>query len=268
MSIDEKVAVKLSENLDKLHSRLDRDLNKYQTKVHKELKLELTEVYDLVSELADGDTIPVNKAGVAKRRLNEFEKKLRTTYEESITEIVTEVAESTYKEYEKVFGDEGLSEEEFVKRVVNSIMRTKMEDGLDMFDRFRRNALVIRQAIETVVIYRILSRGKISKLLREIASEFDSMKWTISRVVKSELFSANRRAVLETLKKLGDDYVVDFTDGMCGQPNHYEHSCYTLANEDRHGLGKGVFTSQDIDIIYPHPACTSKISIRKRDDVQ
>lgn len=268
MNNDDKVAVKLSENLDKLHSTLDRDLKRKQDKVYKELKLELTEVYDLVSELADGDTIPINKAGVAKKRLNEFERQLRTTYEESITELVTEVSEKTYREYERVFGEEGMAEEEFVSKVVNSIMRTKMEDGLDMFDRFRRNALVIRQAIETVVIYRILSRGDIKLLLREIATEFDSLKWTISRVVKSELFSANRRAVLETLKKLGDDYVVDFTDGMCGQPNHYEHSCYTLAQEDRHGLGRGVFTSQDTDIVYPHPACTSKISIRKRDDVQ
>lgn len=268
MNIDDKVAVKLSENLDKLHSRLDRDLNRQQDRVFRELKRDLSLVYDEIHELAEDDMIPISKTGVAKKRLNAFEKQLRETYEESITELVTDVAESVYKEYSKVFGDEGMDEEEFAKRIVNGVMRSKMEDGLDMFDRFRRNSVVIRQAIETVIIYRIVSRGSVSKLLREIGAEFDSLKWTISRVVKSEIFSANRRAVLETLKKLGDDYVVDFKDGTCGQPNHYEHSCYTLAQEDRHGLGKGVFTAQDADIIYPHPACTSSISIRKRDDVE
>lgn len=258
---------RLAKQLEKLHAKVGNDLGRNQRKTIEEIEKSLADISKmLVSESKEGK-ISVASTNKIKRQLNEVERKIRASYEESIEDSVRDYAERAFEALDSSFPDEDFNEESFVDSIVNSVMNTRQEDGLDLIDRFRRNASVIRQALETALIYGILSRKDIKDIMRDVEDEFDKLKWTIKRVVISETYNGFRMAVFRTLRSLGSDYVIEFTEGSCARPDHHTHDCYSLAREDRHGLGDGIFTSADADIVYPHPSCTSKLSIRRKDDL-
>lgn len=265
--MNEKLEKRLVSRLDKLHARVGNDLKANQRSTIKEIEKSLGDISKLlVSESKEGK-ISVSSTNKIKRKLNEIERGIRASYEESIEESIEDYALRAYDALDSTFPDEGISEDTFVSSVINSIMNTKQEDGLNLIDRFRRNASVIRQALETVIIYGILSRKDIKDIMKNVDEEFDRLHWTINRVVISETYNAYRMSVMRTLKALGDDYVILFEEGTCGRPDHHTHDCYTLARTDRHGLGDGVFTADDTDIVFPHPSCTSSLTIKRKGEL-
>jgi len=157
---------------------------------------------------------------------------------------------------------------EFVSTMVSSVMGKRQEDGLNMNDRVRRNSLLLRQAVETALMYKVLSKADLDEIIKEVRGELRMNKWTVARVIKSEMYATHRVAVMKTLEMMGSDYVVLFEDGNCGRPDHHNHDCWNIAQEDRHGLGKAIFKATDKDILYPHVSCTSKLQIVSKDSLE
>lgn len=260
--MNDKVVDKLSERLNKSHAILKRDLKRAQDKVYRKLETKLGSITaQLVKEKDSDGVIPVNKSGKIKRELNKFERELREEYEEAVIEVIRDTARKSVYEIQQAFPEEIIDTEAYTDRVVNRVKNIRLDDGLNLNDRFRRNSLIIRQAIETAILYNIMSRKDVTEIIEVPYEEMEKLRWTVFRVVKSEVYTTHRRTVFELLKSLGDNYVIKFTEGNCGRPDHHNHDCWNVAREDRHGLGKGIFTKEDEDIIYPHPSCTSKLQI-------
>lgn len=265
--MSEKLEKRLVSRLDKLHARVGNDLTANQRRTVKDIESSLSDISKLLVKESEEGKISVSSTTKIKRKLNEIERKLRNDYEESIRDTVEDYVIRAYDSLVSTFPDEEISEEAFVNSVMSNILNTSQEDGLNLIDRFRRNASVIRQALETALIYGILSRKDIKDIMKDVEDEFSRLDWTIKRVVLSETYNAYRMSVMRMLRTLGNDFVIEFTEGNCGRPDHHTHDCYTIAREDRHGLGNGIFTADDLDIVFPHPSCTSKLTIRRKDDL-
>lgn len=88
-----------------------------------------------------------------------------------------------------------------------------------------------------------------------IVDAFEGEEWKAKRLVTSEMNNSYRGQFAETLQKNGEKYVRFYESQWCTHRNHSRHRCHILANEDRYGLGEGVFKVTDSEIYAPHPQC-------------
>lgn len=254
---------KLTEKHDKYHSRLDGHLNVVTDNIYKRIeRLVKAETMDVLEKRSKDGKVPVGQGRGVRSDFNDIESFIREEYEEGVDSFVETIENEMEEMYRETFPED--YDPTAFDKLFEKIMRKKHEDGLSLRDRIRRNSLVIRQEVENAVMYGIVSKKEMDEILKMVSGELIKLKWTISRVVKSESYSTYRMSVMETLKALGSDYVVKFEEGNCGRPDHHEHDCHTIAQEDRHGLGKSIFKASDTDIVYPHTSCTSKLTIVRR----
>ena len=271
MNVDEKLIDKLTENADMYHSRINRELNKIQNRLYKDIERFLvTEILDVLSgvEKNKDGTISAGKGRTIRSKMNKVEMELREVYREGLEDIIEEVSGELYGQLVEQLPEADVKQREFVSSMVSSVMSKRHEDGLNMNDRLRRNSLLLRQAVETALMYKVLSKEDVTAIMDEVKEELKRNKWTISRVVKSEMYVTNRLAVMKVVEMLGSDYFILFEDGNCGRPDHHNHDCWNIAQEDRHGLGKAIFKASDSDIIYPHVSCTSKLQIVSKSSLE
>lgn len=257
---------KLTEKHDKYHARLDGELNKITNSIYKKIeRLVKAETLDVLEERSKDGEVPIGQGRGVRSDFNTIESFIREEYGEGIDMAVETIANEMERLYRETFPED--YDPKAFDTLLYEISTKKHDDGLSLNDRIRRNSLVIRQEVENAVMYGIMSKKLLDEIMREVGKELKKIKWTISRVVKSETYSVYRKSVMETLEALGNDYAVKFEEGNCGRPDHHEHDCHTIAQEDRHGLGTAIFLASDSDIVYPHVSCTSKLTIVRRDSL-
>lgn len=271
MIVDDKLLDKLTENANRYHSRINRDLNKVQDKMFKDIERfivdEVMQIIEETDKRKDG-TISPSKGRTIRSKMNEVEIGLRDVYEEGIVGIIEDVSEELYGQLVEQLPETTLKHGEFVSTMTSSVMSKRQDDGLNMNDRVKRNSLLLRQAVETALMYKVLSKADLKEIIQEVRSELRKNKWTVARVIKSEMYATHRMAVMKVVEMMGSDFLILFEDGNCGRPDHHNHDCWNIAQEDRHGLGNAVFKASDKDILYPHVSCTSKLQIIRKDSLQ
>jgi len=134
-------------------------------------------------------------------------------------------------------------------------------DGLVLSDRVWVMAGDYRRSIGKVLQRGILRGDSIARMTRDITEVYEIEDWKARRLVITETNTAFRTAIGYEAERL------DFVKGLRLNPGvHHSKACVALSQEDRHGLGAGVFLPSDTDIYNPHPNCTSYLTFILKDD--
>lgn len=100
----------------------------------------------------------------------------------------------------------------------------------------------------------------VDEITRNVRRTFTDSDWKVRRLVESEIYQAYRYQFGETTSRNGFDWI-KLHESFPRHPRRRHHRCFTLAHEDRYGMGAGVFRSTDVEIYYPHPQCTSWLEV-------
>ena len=220
------------------------------------------DIADLLADFAGADgSIERRRLNRLLRELDEVERNIRRYGDAAMSGIITETADWTTTRInnglERAIGSAGVTAnmEQINRQVVNYVARRFESDGLVLSDRVWRLAGDERDKIASVLRTDILRGESVGTMIRNVRRVHDNDTWKIERLVVTEGNTAYRAAA---------DFNAKASEVVTGLRLHpgikRSKGCVDLANEDRYGLGKGVFLPGDSDVYNPHPNCTSYVT--------
>lgn len=114
--------------------------------------------------------------------------------------------------------------------------------------------------VRSVIRQGVLGGEDVQSIVKKVRKTFSDTDWKVERLVESEVYGAYRYQFAQTTSENGFDWI-RIHETFPRHPRRRYHRCYTLANADPYGRGKGVYKSTDIEIFYPHPQCTSWLEV-------
>lgn len=114
--------------------------------------------------------------------------------------------------------------------------------------------------IRSIIRQGVLGGEDVQDTVKKVRKTFADTDWKVERLVESEIYGAYRYQFAQTTNENGFDWI-RIHESFPRHPRRRFHRCYTLANADPYGMGKGVYKSTDIEIFYPHPQCTSWLEV-------
>src|SRR5699024_967162 len=114
--------------------------------------------------------------------------------------------------------------------------------------------------VRSVIRQGVLGGEDVQSIVKKVRKTFSDTEWKVERLVESEVYGAYRYQFAQTTSENGFDWI-RIHETFPRHPRRRYHRCYTLANADPYGRGKGVYKSTDIEIFYPHPQCTSWLEV-------
>lgn len=234
--------------------------NEQLAEIIREFEMILVDANSILWDYAEEDgTIRRTRTNSIAREFDAVERKLRERGVEIFEKSIGDSAEWTTGKVAAVLGITLTAAFLLNTRteVIDVVMNKKGPDGLHLSERIWSVAAQIRNGIVGIIRDSIIRGKGVSEIIPEVRAAFDRETWKIERLVRTELMVTYREAILENARKSDVVKWVQFHDGTCGRRDHHTHKCFELVNEDRHGKGPGVFKVTDVDIIAPHPQCTS-----------
>lgn len=249
-------------DLDRIFKRLERDygrLNRRQQEYAiREIGRVRSEIADMLVEYADDDgTIKRRRAARVLRELDEIEASLRQHGEIALENIIKESSEWTTSRLTKGIGIL-LSKSAFDRvneHVIKYVVKRFGEDGLVLSDRIWGLSGEIRDEISTVIRSAIIRGDGINAMIPRIREVYENETWKIRRLARNESVTAHRAAISYNAQ---ESEIVKWVQFHAGEKR--SDACVALENEDRYGMGKGVYKPTDTDIWMPHVNCTSYIT--------
>jgi len=241
------------------HGRLNADQQAFAIREIGRVRGELS---DLLADFADTDgTVKKQRLNRLLRELDAVETSLRGYGTTAMDEILTETASwTTTRINNSVQGVIGVAAvsggiERLNRDIVNYVARRFESDGLVLSDRVWRLSCDMRNELSKVLRANILRGESVDTMIRNIRKVHDNETWKIKRLVVTEGNAAYRTATSFNAKR--SEVVTGLRLIACVKKSP---PCVELADEDRHGLGKGIFLPDDSDIYSPHPNCTSYLT--------
>lgn len=245
------------------------DTDRYSNRVVNEVDFVRKQINGILMEYASEDgTIPSHRMNSLFRELDELE----IDFSEAIIEQLEEQTANTSKKLSKaVVGGLatviGLSiafgaltnvpeEEDFVDEMLSYLRENKVDD-MTIYDRIRRLAGVFRDEMQRTIRYGIMSRFSFHKISLEIKKTIDKGMYQVRNIIKTEIPNILRKGLITIGGKLRILKAIKIIDNRGRHPYHYHHMCYKYAEQNKYGMGKGVFKPSDTYILNPHPQCTA-----------
>lgn len=241
------------------------ELNERQVrKVIREIGRVRSDVAALLAEfVSDDGTIQRRRLMRLLRELDEVEYRMRDNGMKALAEVVDESAKFAIDEYNAILialiGIPLLRRGKRTARqnAVEYTLNRRESDGLILSDRVWNVSGAIRDAIATQLRSDIIRGRTIDEMVRNIRKIYNNETWMIRRLVITETNTAYRKATAESIERSEVADWLRIIDNRGRHKYHESHRCYELAEEDRYGMGKGVFKPTDKEIFSPHPQCTS-----------
>lgn len=266
----------ISNVAEKVYNDADRRASRVTSEVDDVRKL----ITDVLAKYADSDGfIPKHKINQVLRELNGFEEEYRKVIERGLEEqvkdsskfihkavvgaIVTAIGIGAFKS-PKFIEDEDEFNDELMK-----YLRTNKVGKLTIYDRILRYSGLLRDRMQEVIRYGILSGERFTKITLQVKDAVDRRLSQIKNIILTEIPNIVRKG----LAYIGDKTKVlkglKIVDLRGRHPFHYHHQCYKYAEADKYGMGKGIYKPSDTYIFNPHPQCTSYvIYVFNNDDIE
>lgn len=267
----------LADKFRSLHNAFKRKSKTQQNFVAKEIAKTRLSVVDLIANYAKNDEkISRSRLNSLLRDLDGVEKEIRTAANTSLLAVMSESVDeaftgsiaaiksvlglpSAFITTSKVVASRVLStltgRQPTSKNIANYIAERTGPDGLVLSDRVWVMAGDYRASIGKVLQRGILRGDSIARMTRDVTEVYGIEDWKARRLVITETNTAFRTAIGYEAERL------DFVKALRLNPGiHHSKACVALSQEDRHGLGAGVFLPSDTDIYNPHPNCTSTLT--------
>lgn len=227
------------------------------------------DINDILVEYANKDgTIPEHRIRTLTNELNDIESGIGDTFFESIDKSITE----TSKKAEKiiigalittlgaslVFGGKGgrPNSGKIVKEISEYVFNRNV-NGVKLSNRINSVTGILRDEIQRAIRQGINLRESITGISRRVKKAFEKTSWQIKRVFTTELPIALRTGIATIGGRTGIVKAVKIIDNRGRHKNHENHECYRLAEQDKYGMGKGIYKPQDTFIFDPHPQCSA-----------
>lgn len=265
------------EKFDELLAKVAKDYGKLNAQQQefaiKEIDRIRLEITDLLTDYAESDgTIKKQRLNSLLRELERVEKLVRQTGLASLETIATQTATfattAISGAFTTVLGAAAISGPAFDrinKQTLKYVTKRFGDDGLVLSDRVWNLAGDQRAELSKVLRSGVLRGESVNQLVAQVRKVYDNETWKIRRLVITEGNTANRAATAYNAAESSVVKGVKIHDHP-GHANHTQHTCYTLAREDRYGWGAGVFKPTDSEIYSPHPNCTSYLTYVLNDE--
>ena len=205
---------------------------------------------------ADG-TINPSRINSLYRDLEALEGDYRAVLEESVEQGVSAVTKVTVAYLISRYFSNGIR----TLMDIDTFTDNRNLDGLTLGDRSRIMGGDLTDSIRRKMRRSIYQGATASDLYDSVIDSFEDEEWKAKRLVTSEMNNSYRGQFAETLKNNGEEYVQFYESQWCTHKRHNTHKCHLLANEDRYGLGAGVFKVTDSEIYSPHPQCRGYLGL-------
>lgn len=245
------------------------DVNMYSDRVVKEVDFVRKEVNDILLRYAKDDgTIPKHRINSLLRELDDLE----IEFSEVIIDKLEEQTINTSKTLNKTvvggliavlgvsiaFGSiTNVPDEEGFTADMLSYLKDNKIDNLTIYDRINRLAGLFRDEMQRTIRYGILSGQTFHKIALEVKKTIDKGLYQVKNIIKTEIPNIIRKGLITIGGKLKVLKAIKIIDNRGRHPYHYHHQCYKYAEQNKYGMGKGVFKPSDTYILTPHPQCTA-----------
>ncbi|WP_433943611.1 hypothetical protein [Paenibacillus sp. SN-8-1] len=265
---------KLNEMSTQLHNDYLDTTAGMADRVAKEVAKTRTQVIDLIGEYANkNDTISRARVNTLLRDLEQIEREIRDVAESALTGVIEESVDTAQSDVSEVFHKTlGLSldfvlnakvaesvilpgmsgERPTPKNLATYLAQRTGPDGLTLSSRVWQLAGDQRAEMGNVLRRGIIRGDTTSKMVREIKGVYDTESWKARRLAITESNTAYRTAIGYTAEKSKFVSALRLIPGF-----HHSEKCVSVAGQDRHGLGVGIFLPTDADIYNIHPNCTA-----------
>src|SRR5690625_1269601 len=245
-------------DLNRIFERMETDFGRFNRRQQEYAVREIGrvrgEVADLLADFADDDgTIKRRRASRILRDLDEIEKSLIEHGEIAFNRVIDESSEWTARRINRGVGL-GLSARAFDRineHVIKYVVNRFGDDGLVLSERIWGLSGEIRDEMSTVIRRNIIKGDGINAMIPEIRKVYDNETWKIERVARTESLTAKRAAAGYSARK---SEVVEWVKFHAGVKR--SDACVSLAEDDPHGKGRGIYKPSDTEIWNPHPNCT------------
>lgn len=270
----------LNKELDAIMAEVLDSSLKYSTTIENKLNDVRKQVNGLLLEYSNKDkTISYTRLNTLLRELDDVEASLVDELETSVDKYVEDTSKKSNKALIAAitaavgvgiaFGgkDRVPTLEQATKETVEYIKGEKA-DGLDLNDRIRRLSGSFRDDMQKAIRYGVMSKYSINKISRNVKEAFDKGMWQIKTIVTSELPTVVRKSMVWIAGKTNIVKWVKIIDNRGRHKYHTSHQCYIYAEQNKYGVGKGIFKPTDTYILDPHPQCTAYFHYIFKDDIE
>lgn len=216
----------------------------------------------------DDGTISKSRINTLLSELDTIEEDMYESLDSSLDQAVTNTSEQAEKDIigaliavlgvAAVFG--GLSNRPKASEVVNEItdyVLNREIDGITIRTRLAAVVGVMRDELQREIRYGVHIGLSITQISRRVKTAFDRTVWQFRRIITTEIPIAFRTGIAFIGGKTGVIKAIKIIDNRGRHKYHETHECYRLAEQDKYGMGKGVYLPTDTYIFDPHPQCTA-----------
>jgi len=224
------------------------------------------DITDLLADYADKATGKITKRrlNALLRELESIEKAVRTNGMSALEDVIKESSSYTTTAVngamEQTLGAAaiaGVTLDVIDRDVFRYVVNRFADDGLQLSDRVWRFAGEQRDELNRVLRSSIIRGDAMTQMIARVREVYANDTWKIERLVRTEGATAQRVGEAYYAQRSDVVKALKLHEGTCGRKDHNRHRCHILAQEDRHGLGAGVFLPDDSEYFAPHPNCTS-----------
>ena len=216
----------------------------------------------------DDGTISKSRINTLLSELDTIEEDMYEALDSSLDQAVANTSEQAEKDIigaliavlgiTAVFG--GLSKRpkssDIVKEISDYVLNREI-DGVTIRTRLAAVVGVMRDELQREIRYGVHIGLSITQISRRVKTAFDRTVWQFRRIITTEIPVAFRTGIALIGGKTGVIKAIKIIDNRGRHKYHETHECYRLAEQDKYGMGKGVYLPTDTYIFDPHPQCTA-----------
>ncbi len=265
---------KLNELLAELHDAYLEASEDMSDSVVKDVASTRLQVVDLIEEYANKDnTISRSRVNTLLRDLEAVEREIRDVTESALIGAMEDSVDIAYSDaftaFQKALGLSAdfvltakVAESEILsglngrkptpRNIAEYLAQRTGPDGLTLSNRVWQFAGDQRAEMGNVLRRGIIRGDTTTKMVREIRGVYDTEAWKARRLAITEANTAYRTAIGYTAEKSKFVSALRLIPGV-----HQSEKCVSVSQQNRHGLGAGIFLPGDADIYNIHPYCTA-----------
>lgn len=274
MSVQDDINKALDELSDKMLGDATRSADDVIDKVDSYRK----EISGILLEYSNKDgTISERRLRSLLRELDEIEDGIGEEIYEHLESSVEETSNAFSKEIvglliaglgvAVVFGgkDKRPSNDSLTKEITDFVFNKEI-NGIKLSNRINVVSGILRDEIQKAIRQGVNSGESITKISQRVKKSFDKTVWQVKRIITTEIPVAFRKGIALIGGKAGIIKAVKIIDNRGRHKYHESHECYRLAEQDKYGMGKGVYKPSDSFIFNPHPQCSAYFHYILKDD--
>lgn len=250
----------VNERIDEMSAKLYDEAKRSSKRSTRGFSSLRTDLLELMEDYSNKNG-KISKARI-RTLLNEldvFMVEIENEFNELLDVEIERVSSEYARDIVSAFGPEAAAEINLndLTEDIREYIYNREINGATLTDRTAALAGSIRDDMQKVIRNNILLGAAATTIILRVKDSMDKTLWRVDTIFMTEILTTFRTAIAFIGGALGLVKGIKIVDRRGRHPNHESHQCYKYAEQDRYGMGKGVFLPRDTYILNPHPQCTA-----------